>query len=137
MFTIENGVNSVVASTIESVYKRGLRVRVWYGDVKTGEAWPETYDVVGKIGRSTGVKKIPLLLKNASSTGGGALLVSNIVRIDSTDGRTLYKHEKFSHGEWKAQGNEVYYNGELFAKVKSNKSAVNFCMFMIGSRYCK
>lgn len=138
MFTIDSTVNPAVVSAVESAYNRGLRVRVWYGDVSTGVAWPEEHDVTGKIGRSTGTNKIPLLINNARSFGGGALLIGSIVRIDCiSTGRKLYKHETFSSGEWKAEGNSAYHNGELHAVLKSEKAAVNFCLFMIGSRYRK
>lgn len=51
-----------------------------YGDVKTGRAWGDSE--TGYIGRSTGEHKIPLLIKNSRSAGGGAILDHCIVKIE-------------------------------------------------------
>ena len=76
----------------------GFRVRVWYGDVETGEAWGDAE--TGRIGRSTGWIKIPLMIHNSRSMGGGALLDHCIVRIDRADlvdgeRHVFYQHPNF------------------------------------------
>lgn len=64
-----------------------------------GLDWLEEFDSHGHIGRSTGSVKVPLLLANSRSTGGGALLDHCIVRIrQSAGGRVLYQHEAYHHG---------------------------------------
>lgn len=88
-----------VCDALASAYARQFRVRIWCGDVATGAAWQEEYDVVGTIGRSTGQRKVPLLINRTNSCGGGAVLDHCIVRIDRTDGAgTVYKHPSFTHG---------------------------------------
>ena len=88
-----------VCDALASAFARQFRVRIWCGDAATGTAWLEEYDVVGTIGRSTGQRKVPLLINRTNSVGGPAVLDHCIVRIDRTDGAgTVYKHPSFTHG---------------------------------------
>ena len=67
-----------------------------FGDPVTGRSWQEENDTIGHVGRSTGVIKIPLLIKTNRSYGGGALLDHCIVKITSSIGKkVLYKHHKY------------------------------------------
>ena len=69
------------------------RVRVFLGDPKTGRDWGECYGVTGYIGRSMGPIKIPLLVYNSRSYGGGALLDHCIVKLVSIKTkRVLWVH---------------------------------------------
>ena len=77
---------------LERVREDRTRIVVDYGDIKTGRSWGEVNDIKGYIGRSTGEIKIPLLVFNSRSMGGGALLDNCILSIKTTKGsRTLYK----------------------------------------------
>lgn len=72
------------------------RVRLHWGDVKTGRDWGDDCDVKGKIGRSTGSIKIPILLYNKNSIGGSHCLDHCIVKITETKGgKVLYQHPKY------------------------------------------
>ena len=69
---------------------------MWYGDTKTGTSWNEEYGIIGRIGRSAGSVKIPLLIANARSIGGGALLDDRIIHmVDVKTKKVLYTHELF------------------------------------------
>jgi hypothetical protein len=53
---------------------------------------------VGKIGRSSGPIKIPILLKTINSDGGGAILDDCIVKIVTSpisSARVLYVHPRY------------------------------------------
>lgn len=125
------------------------RIRIWLGDHATGKCWNDEHDVTGYVGRSTGAKKIPLLLHDARSLGGSAILTNNVIRVDWTDGTgTIYKHPKFHTGLERAtlrQGgvNEVcaWYvhdnSGALVAGFPSEYRARNWLAFMLGARYKK
>ena len=125
-------------------YNRQQRIRIFLGDTKTGKCWNEENDVTGYIGRSTGSKKIPLLINNANSLGGGGILTHCIVAIYTTSGTCLYKHPKFDVALWEI-GNEqledytqaVYCNKVLIARFKSYKQADNYVKFMTAKRFCK
>ena len=58
--------------------------------------WGDDCDVKGRIGRSGGSIKIPILLYNSRSLGGGAILDHCIVKITETNGgMVLYQHQKY------------------------------------------
>lgn len=85
-----------VIDVIESARAGGRRVRLSYGDTETGRDWQEQYDIVGRIGRSAGPVKVPILIHNRRSIGGHAILDHCIVRIvSSVGGRVLYQHPKY------------------------------------------
>lgn len=80
---------------LEKIRLSGERVVFDFGDIVTGTSWKETFDIVGKIGRSSGFIKTPILLNNVRSTGGGAILTHCILKIVSSKGkRTLFEHGK-------------------------------------------
>jgi len=118
------------------------RIRVFYGDADTGRVWLEEHDTIGYIGRSTGNSKIPLLIKNTRSLGGGALLDNCIVRI--TKGlKDLYKHPNYIEPRLDVEpifnpteGNRWYVsdNGVLVATFETETKAKNYRDFMEGKR---
>jgi hypothetical protein len=94
-------ITPVMVGILESIKVNNIRARFHWGDVKTGKDWGDIYDVAGTIGRSTGPVKIPLLIHNARSMGGGALLDNCIVKITTTRGlktntaRVIYQHPNY------------------------------------------
>jgi len=64
-----------------------LRLRLHYGDIKTGHPWGDSE--TGQIGRSTGTVKIPLLIKTRRSMGGGGILDNCIVKIEAMPERQV------------------------------------------------
>lgn len=135
--------------------KRQTRIRLYYGDVKTGKCWNEEYNIMGYIGRSTGNQKIPLLINNQRSLGGPGILDHCIVRIDIAQKgyKPLYIHPNFNIGEitignppekigntnMKESGytTGVYINGSNHANFKSYDKAVKFVQFLKGERHSK
>lgn len=143
---METTLKSEALQAVERAYAAKYRVRIWYGDTETGQAWPEEWDVTGYIGRSTAYKeedKIFLLVNNRRSLGGPGLLMDCIVRIDTTNGRTLYKHSTFSAGQWgfsvDPDSSEfiVHHNGKAHAKFPDPVKASRYIDFMTGKRYSK
>jgi hypothetical protein len=47
---------------LETDRKNQRKIRLFYGDTQTGQSWFDEHDVVGRIGRSTGSIKVPLLV---------------------------------------------------------------------------
>lgn len=122
----------------------GTRIRIFLGDITTGKCWNDEYGVTGKIGRSTGTQKIPLLINNQRSKGGDAILTRCIVGICTTEGVWLYKHPTLDLGEWTSGPSplsdyhtSVYCNGRIHANFKTQKQADNYIGFMTGKRFCK
>ena len=74
--------------------RHSKRIRIFLGDKETGKDWNEFHDTIGYVGRSTGSSKIPLMIHNTRSTGGGAILDDCIVKI-TADKKTIYQHPKY------------------------------------------
>lgn len=83
-----------VIKILEEARKNRTRVRLFFGDVKTGKDWMEQYDIMGVISRSCGTIKIPILLRNSRSLGGIGILDYCIVKI-TEDKQVLYKHPNY------------------------------------------
>ena len=72
------------------------RLKFYLGDKETGKDWMEEDSKLGKIGRSTGQVKIPIIIKNVYSCGGEAILTDCIVKLTTSPGRVpLYQHPKY------------------------------------------
>ena len=92
---------TLVAAALCSAYKRKVRIRIWYGDTETGHAWLEEHDVTGRVELSMGPCRVPILLHNNRSVGGGAILDRCIVKIRETKSkRVLYEHPSFGRGHF-------------------------------------
>ena len=147
MFYFNDETSDKVKQCLEHCYNSKLRLRIWYGDTKTGVSWMDEYDTIGTIGRSTGKQKIPLLVKNSRSSGGGGILCHCIIRIDVINSRrTIYKHPLFNVPTLGVYPNLdedtktkypfiVLKYGTIQAKFKSRESAYNYVYFMTGERY--
>jgi hypothetical protein len=115
------------------------RVRIWYGDTETGRSWNEEYHVMGEIGRSSGLAKIPLMIGNRRSLGGPSVLDHCIIRIDDTNARrTLYTHPNF-HTNLKVVGVEVVNTQDNTTRARFDHplKAQKYFEFMEGKRYSK
>jgi hypothetical protein len=90
----------IVVRILENARMSTARLRFAFGDTKTGKDWCEVYHICGRVGRSTGEIKIPLLIPRSNSYGGPALMDHCIVRIERkyrNDRKytEVYKHEKY------------------------------------------
>ena len=81
---------------LENIAKNKTRCQFYWGDTKTGRDWEGKYGIIGRIGRSTGSIKIPLLVYNNRSVGGSALLSHCIVKIVTSRGKNvIYQHPNY------------------------------------------
>ena len=84
-----------VQRALEDARKSGDCMRVFLGDAKTGRDGMDEYDTIGRVGRSMGPMKSPLLVPEGDS-GGPALLTDCIVRlVNVTTGKEIYRHAKY------------------------------------------
>lgn len=91
-----------VVRVLESARLNRTRLHISLGETgdergRLGQDWLDE-NGYGRIGRSTGSIKIPLLIHNRRSLGGPGLLDHCIVRICTSNGRVLWQHEKYNHG---------------------------------------
>jgi hypothetical protein len=85
---------------LETFRSSGQRIRIFFGDSATGKDWCEEYGTMGRISRSMGPIKVPLLIVNSRSHGGAAILDYCIVKI--TQGkRVIYQHPSYHIPEFK------------------------------------
>ena len=95
-----------VIDVLETARRTNARIRIHYGYTTTkdgqptGRDWYEENDVTGTVGRSSGPQKVPIILANSRSTGGGSILDHCIVRIrePAWPATELYRHPKYSTG---------------------------------------
>ena len=88
-----------VVRALNTAHQARTHIRIRLGDTGTGKDWLEEFDVEGYVGNSIGPLKVPLLLHNRRSLGGGAILDHRIVRIVETrTGRVLYSHPNYHTG---------------------------------------
>lgn len=127
--------------------KEPIRVRIFYGDAKTGRDWNEENDVIGYLGKSTGVFKIPLLLAKSNSDGGPAILDDCIVKL-TVDKQVVYQHPNYHCARFEIRSIEkedpltasgytcrVVRDGrEVMANFKNEEKARHFVQFMMGER---
>jgi hypothetical protein len=139
---------AAVVDALENARASGARIRVFYGDAATGKSWHEEHDVLGRIGRSMGAgpnpMRVPLMIANARSSGGPALLDSCIVAIATAPGRFTYRHPTLDLGAWTvAPSDEPGYcesaivDGTTHANFRKPGQAARFVAFMLGERFAK
>jgi len=109
------------------------RLKFTYGDNETGRNWNEENDTTGYVGLSTGFNRVPLLIANSRSDGGGTILTDRIIRIqESNGGRVLYQASNFQAGTYEIVESDLkdmgythnmLINGELYSRHKTLVSA--------------
>lgn len=112
------------------------RIRIFYGDTETGKCWLEEYDIMGYVGCSMGPVKIPLLINNKRSIGGGAILDNCIVKITENK-RTVYIHPTFHFPVMLIDGFQLLIDGEVYARCESPRKAGNLLLFLHGETNTK
>lgn len=97
------------------------RVRLFYGDKKTGADWAEVNDTMGTIGKTTGKTPVLILLKNSTSIGGGHILDNCIVKI-TIDKNVVYQHPKYKLHV------QRYYYGNIYRLINKTSYDVLFTL---------
>ena len=91
-----------VIRVLESARTNRTRLHISLGETdgpNNGLDWLEEFESYGYIGRSMGPIRVPLLIANSRSLGGGAILDHCIVRSrQSVGGRVIYQHPNYHHG---------------------------------------
>ena len=132
---------TAVIDVLQRVRRSGIRIRLSYGNTTTGRDWLEEFDVEGRIARSMGPVKVPILLARTTSSGGPALLEHCIVKIRQTGkgGRVLYRHPQHRLPTFTIQPSslpgyqaEVLTDGQLHARFKSTAQAKRWVAPMTG-----
>ena len=132
---------TAVISVLERARQNGTRIRLSYGDTESGRDWLEEWDVEGRISRSMGPVKVPILLARSTSIGGPALLEHCILKIRQTGkgGRILYRYPQhylplFTVRPSSVPGYqaEVLADGQVHARFRTTAQANRWITTMTG-----
>lgn len=102
------GTDPKAAHVLERCRQQDTKVRLVPGDTSTGRVWFDEHDVVGRIGRSTGPLKVPLLVEPGADGGVAILTASLLAIVDWDSGAFLYRHPA-----WLAPELSIRRGGEL------------------------
>ena len=92
-----------VKQQLESFRESGKMVRLFYGDRATGRDWCDEFDVVGRIGRSGGSQKVPLMIAQGER-GGSAILTESIIRMMDVEWDCdVYRHPSYRVTEYRVE----------------------------------
>jgi hypothetical protein len=128
------------AKVLEAYRRSGEKMRLILGDLITGESWLDEHGVVGRIGRSGGWLKVPLLVEPGES-GGGAILTDCILcLVDWRTGKTPYRHPAYREAKLSLSAHEdpalpwaVKRGDEAIACFKDIGKAAAYLAFMRGA----
>lgn len=133
-----------VCKALNAAMKSRKRVRIYYGNQKTGECNLDEFDIMGYVGRSTGKYKIPILCNNSRSMGGSPIADSLILRITMSAGKEeLYKADNFHFPQLKVEGRQIQRYNEAdnawygVALCDDEKQAKRLKDFWLGKRNTK
>ncbi len=127
----QKGTPQGVIDALEKARNNKTRVKIYIGDPQTGRDYHEEFDTTGTIGRSTGSIKIPLLISTSRSSGGGAILTKNILKIkDTKTGVVLYQANNYKQpnieivdSKMAGYSHELIIDGDLYSRHKTKRSA--------------
>jgi hypothetical protein len=134
---------SQLKKVLEKCRKEETLVRVFYCG-EDGKDWLEEYDMLGRIGRSTGLMKIPLLVPKGAY-GGGSLLDDRIGKVvDVASGKVLYQAKNYflpemeikRSGERPELPYEVFVEGKIHARFSTLGKAGAWLAYMTGETFC-
>jgi hypothetical protein len=134
------GTDPKVARALEKCRRDRSQVRLIQGDTATGRSWLDEHDVVGRIGRSTGTLKVPLLIEPGAD-GGTAILTDCLLRvIDWASGADLYRHPAYRTPDLSIRRDtekpdlpwQVLHDGEVQACFSDIGKAGAYLAFMCG-----
>ena len=119
-----------VCIVLSDLIKNRKTVKVFWGDTVTGKCWNDEHDTIGTIGRSTGTRKIPLIV-NTRSYGGPALLDYCLLKIrEIKTGRVLYQASNWNPSKIEivpsnvpGYSHSVVIDGTLYSNHKTERSA--------------
>lgn len=132
-----------VQRVLEQCRTKGNTVRVWFGDPRTGRDGLNEFEVYGRIGRSGGTIRAPLLCTD--DYGGGTMFTDRILRIvDVQSRKELYRHPKWHLPEIELRPNpdpktraegyavEALVEGHTHARFRDDADAAYWLAMMAG-----
>lgn len=139
------GTDAKVKSILNTAINDHSKLRIFYGDSVTGRSWMDEFDMYGRIGRSCGALKIPLLIEDGEM-GGCGILTDRIIKIVKFSKRggviipfVLFESENFNLPKMEIVENEhpdypvsVLCDEVVHARFKTMAKAEKWIKFMNG-----
>lgn len=133
------GTDHKAARVLEQCRNAGTKVRLILGDTSTGRTWLDEYGVVGRIGRSTGTLKVPLLIEQGEYGGCAILTASLLAIVDWDSGMFIFRHPAYRtpdlsiwRGEQADRPWEVHDATNIAARFPDVGKAGAYVAFMCG-----
>ncbi len=93
----EKGTLPEIIKVLNECLLKRRRVHLYYGNTETGEDYLEETDTIGEVGRSSGLIKVPIIVKNSY---GPIISTKSLIRIVRILGQeVLYQHPKYHKPE--------------------------------------
>ena len=134
------GTDAKAAKVLESCRTGERKVRLILGDTRTGEPWLEEHDVVGRIGRSIGTLKVPLLIEPGEHGGCAILCACLLAIVDWQSGDFLYRHAAYREADLSIKPSadaerpwDVLRRDEVVASFRDIGQAGAYLAFMRGA----
>ena len=95
------------------------------------EVWEDEFGCIGRLGRSCGDIKIPILLYSRSSCFGSPILDGRVVMVKTTEGNALFSADGLKFPEWKVNADydrktcELLYKTSLMEDFKTYATCIN------------
>lgn len=126
----EPGTDPKVQKLLESYRRSGNLVRLFCGDPETGRDWMNEWDMVGRIGRSGGTMKVPLMIsleEDSDGFGGGAICTANVLRMmDVGSGKEVYRSERYQAPQIDVLPKVPQTDGYGWTALRDGKTEANF-----------
>lgn len=134
------GTDAQAAKVLESCRTRERKVRLILGDTHSGEPWLEEHDVVGRIGRSLGPLRVPLLIEPGEHGGAAILCGCLLAIVDWASGDFLYRHGAYREADLNIKPSadvecpwDVLQREEVVASFRDIGQAGAYLAFMRGA----
>lgn len=134
------GTPDEVIAVFERYRRNDGVLRVFYGDRATGRDWCEELATCGRVGRSMGPMRVPLLIEDGEHAGPHALTASIVRLIDWKSERELYRHATYHQPDMALASTDsaeypwaVTFDGATQAQFGSQGRAAAYLAFMRGA----
>ena len=129
------GTDAWAGKVLESCRTHERKIRLL-----TGEPWLEEHDVVGRIGRSIGSLRVPLLIEPGEHGGSAILCACILAIVDWTSGNFLYRHDAYRAADLNIKPStdaerpwDVFQREEVVASFRDIGQAGAYLAFMRGA----
>ena len=129
-----------LASALEACRRSGNKVRLVLGDTHTGDSSFDEEGVVGRIRRSCGALKVPLLVEGAQPFGSPVTCDRVLAVLDWETGLPLYRHARYrppelqlAYREHDARPWSVMHGDSTIARFADIGKAGAYIAFMRGA----